>query len=114
MTIEQAVEMCKTGFADAYLDQPFGPDWWVMRHGEGGKVYALIFERQAQVWLDLKAEPADVVVLSQAFKGIFPGYHMNKRHWLTVVLDGSVPQDLTARLIEQSYALTLPKAKKSS
>ena len=112
MTVEQAIELCR-GYADAYLDYPFGPEWAVMRHGVGGKVFALIYERNG-VCVNLKAVPAEVCVLSQAFAGISPGYHMNKRHWLTVVLDGTVPADLVERLIAQSYALTLPKAKKET
>ena len=110
MTIPQAIALCQT-FSDAYLDYPFGPEWAVMRHGEGGKSFALIYERSGLPCINLKAEPVEVVVLSQAYRAICPGYHMNKRHWLTVVLDDSVPQGLLADLVAQSYRLTLPKNK---
>ena len=110
MTIRQVIERC-SGFSDAYLDYPFGPEWAVMRHGMGGKSYALIYERNERACINLKAEPVEVTVLSQAYRAIYPGYHMNKKHWLTVELDDSVPEAVLDELIAQSYRLTLPKAR---
>ena len=110
MTISQAITLCHT-FSDAYLDYPFGPEWAVMRHGEGGKSFALIYEHQGCPCINLKAEPVEVVVLSQAYAAITPGYHMNKRHWLTVVLDDTVPLAMLTDLVAQSYRLTLPQNK---
>lgn len=111
MTILETVDKCRVA-EDCVLDYPFGPDWAVMRHGEGGKVYALVYLREGITRLNLKADPADVVVLSATFASISVGYHMNKRHWLTVTMDGTVPDDLVDRLIAESYRLTLPRANK--
>lgn len=110
MQLQQAIDRCAV-FGDAYLDYPFGPDWAVMRHGEGGKAYALLYERGGKFCVNLKAEPVEVTVLSQVYPAIYPGYHMNKKHWLTVELDDSVPLQVLDELIAQSYRLTLPKAK---
>ena len=48
-------------------------------------------------------------VLRNAYDAVRPGYHLNKRHWNTIVLDGSVPDDEVAELIAHSYALVSPK-----
>lgn len=100
-------------------DFPFGPDVYVYK--VAGKVFAILSEsllpdsaeRQASV--NLKCDPAEALMLRQIFPAITPGYHMNKQHWNTVLLDGSVPENELKRQIEQSYQLvvaTLPKAKR--
>jgi predicted DNA-binding protein (MmcQ/YjbR family) len=53
----------------------------------------------------LKADPDLAEFLREQYPGIEPGYHMNKRHWNTVALDGSVPTDVILQLLEQSYGL---------
>jgi predicted DNA-binding protein (MmcQ/YjbR family) len=100
-------------------DFPFGPDIYVYK--VAGKVFAILSEslladsagRLASV--NLKCDPAEALMLRQIFPAISPGYHMNKQHWNTVLLDGSVPENELKRQIEQSYQLvvaTLPKAKR--
>ncbi len=100
-------------------DFPFGPDVYVYK--VAGKVFAILSEslladsagRLARV--NLKCDPAEALMLRQIFPAISPGYHMNKQHWNTVLLDGSVPENELKRQIEQSYQLvvaTLPKARR--
>lgn len=100
-------------------DFPFGPDIYVYK--VVGKVFAILSEsllpdsagRLASV--NLKCDPAEALMLRQIFPAISPGYHMNKQHWNTVLLDGSVPENELKRQIERSYQLvvaTLPKAKR--
>lgn len=100
-------------------DFPFGPDIYVYK--VVGKVFAILSEsllpgsagRLASV--NLKCEPAEALMLRQIFPAITPGYHMNKQHWNTVLLDGTVPENELKRQIDQSYQLvvaTLPKAKR--
>lgn len=100
-------------------DFPFGPDVYVYK--VAGKVFAILSEsllpdpagRLASV--NLKCDPAEALMLRQIFPAISPGYHMNKQHWNTVLLDGSVPENELKRQIEQSYQLvvaTLPKARR--
>lgn len=76
-----------------------------------GKMFALadvdLFES-----INLKCDPGRAVELREQFEGITPGYHMNKRHWNTVLTDGSVPDKLLYELIDHSYELvvsSLPK-----
>jgi len=100
-------------------DFPFGPDIYVYK--VVGKVFAILSEsllpgsagRLASV--NLKCDPAEALMLRQIFPAITPGYHMNKQHWNTVLLDGTVPENELKRQIDQSYQLvvaTLPKAKR--
>ncbi len=100
-------------------DFPFGPDIYVYK--VVGKVFAILSEsllpdsagRLASV--NLKCDPAEALMLRQIFPAISPGYHMNKQHWNTVLLDGTVPENELKRQIDQSYQLvvaTLPKAKR--
>lgn len=63
--------------------------------------------------LDVKCAPVLIPSLIDG-RGILPGYHMNKEHWLTVLLDGSVPMEKIIWLIDTSYNLTLKKPRKSA
>lgn len=100
-------------------DFPFGPDVYVYK--VVGKIFAILSENlvpgtPAKVAsLNLKCDPTEALMLRQIFSAITPGYHMNKQHWNTVLLDNSVPDNEIKRQIEQSYALvvkSLPKAKR--
>lgn len=77
-----------------------------------GKMFALadvdLFES-----INLKCEPARALLLREEHAGIKPGYHMNKKHWNTVMMDGSVPDRLTMQLIDHSYDLVVEKLPKS-
>ncbi|MBQ9746585.1 MAG: MmcQ/YjbR family DNA-binding protein [Clostridia bacterium] len=107
----------------AVLDMPFEDDFetTVFRHGEGGKWFGLLMrveksrvglagEGKADV-LNLKCDPDEAFIVRELYEGIIPAYHMNKRHWISVILEGGVPLDFTERLIEKSYALTEKKCK---
>lgn len=59
--------------------------------------------------INLKAEPADVTGLVDTYDAVKRGYHMNKKHWVTVQLDGSLPTGLVEELIEDSYELIVDK-----
>lgn len=63
--------------------------------------------------LDVKCDPIMIPSLIDG-QGILPGYHMNKEHWMTVLLDGTVPMEKIIWLIDASYNLTLKKVKKST
>ena len=100
-------------------DFPFGPDIYVYK--VVGKIFAILSENlvpgtPAKVAsLNLKCDPTEALMLRQIFPAITPGYHMNKQHWNTLLLDTSVPDNEIKRQIEQSYALvvkSLPKAKR--
>ncbi len=81
----------------------------------GGKMFALVGTGEVPLRLNLKCEPEKALVLRQYYAAVLPGYHMNKRHWNTVVLDGSIPDDEVLSMIDESYALVvagLPRAKR--
>ena len=64
--------------------------------------------------MSLKCDPEHGEVLRAEHASIVPGYHLNKRHWITAELDGSVPRDLLEELIEDSYDLVAPRTRKGS
>ncbi|MCW5876254.1 MAG: MmcQ/YjbR family DNA-binding protein [Anaerolineales bacterium] len=95
----------------AEASYPFGPGALVFK--VAGKMFALLGEDEAIESINLKCDPQDALALRAAHPAITPGYHMNKKHWNTLLLDGSLPDELVLELIDQSYDLVaakLPKA----
>jgi len=91
---------------------PFGPD--VLVYKVGGKMFALAVPDDFPSRVNLKCDPERAVELREEYDAVKPGYHMNKKHWNTLVLDGSVPTKLVRELIDHSYdlvAASLPKSK---
>lgn len=78
-----------------------------------GKMFALLIKKQGQPLLNLKCNPDHAIELRDIFKEIFPAYHMNKRHWNSVILDGDLPNGEIERLIDHSYGLVVKGLKKS-
>jgi predicted DNA-binding protein (MmcQ/YjbR family) len=94
---------------------PFGPDALVYK--VAGKMFALTVPEDFPSRVNLKCDPERAALLRDEYAAIQPGYHMNKRHWNTVVLDGSVPGRLVRELIDHSYDLvvaSLPRRKRES
>jgi predicted DNA-binding protein (MmcQ/YjbR family) len=94
----------------AVEDFPFGPNTSVFR--VAGKMFALSALEHPPLEVSVKCEPELAVQLRNTYAAIRPGYHLNKRHWNTVTLDGSLPDQLVRDLIEDSYDLVvsaLPK-----
>lgn len=92
---------------------PFGPD--VLVYKVGGKIFALTVPGDFPARINLKCDPERALVLREGHEAILPGYHMNKRHWNTVLLDGSLPAALVRELIDHSYdlvAASLPRSKR--
>lgn len=96
----------------AVLTFPFGEDTAVYK--VGGKMFALM-DASEPTSVNLKAEPEEVTALVDTHEAIERGWHMNKKHWITAQLDGSLPDQLVGELIEDSYDLIvdgLPAAKR--
>jgi predicted DNA-binding protein (MmcQ/YjbR family) len=91
----------------AELLHPFGPQTAVYKIA--GKVFAVVGADDSPLQLTLKCDPEHGEVLRGEHAAITPGYHMNKRHWITIALDGSVPQTLVTELIEDSFDLVAPR-----
>jgi predicted DNA-binding protein (MmcQ/YjbR family) len=97
----------------AGLEHPFGPEWdvWKVR----GKVFLLLAEVGGVPVVTVKAAPEDAVALRGQHDDVTPGYHMDKRHWITVRPGGGLEEDLLDDLVTESYLLVvegLPRARR--
>lgn len=111
LTRAEAIAAC-AALPDVFEDYPFhDPNWTVMRHKSNQKAFALIFERQGRIWVNLKALPEWVHFWQETYTAAVPAYHMNKEHWFSVILDGTIPDGELSRLIAESHALTAPAAR---
>ena len=73
-----------------------------------GKMFALTDIDSFQS-INLKCDPEKAIQLREAYEGVTPGYHMNKKHWNTIRTDGSIPDDLICQWIDDSYKLVVDK-----
>lgn len=106
---KEAIAYCLT-FDEVYEDYPFhDQNWCVIRHSENDKVFAWIFDKDGYVWINLKCDPQWREVWREAFPSVIPAYHLNKTHWNSVILDGTVPEKDIRRMIGESYDLTKGK-----
>jgi predicted DNA-binding protein (MmcQ/YjbR family) len=92
-------------FAGAVEEFPFRPELSVFK--VSGKVFALAPLEDRPLRVSLKCEPALAEQLRATYSAIRPGYHLNKRHWNTVNVDGSLPDRLVLDMVEDSYDLVL-------
>ncbi|MEY4484561.1 MAG: hypothetical protein RL693_2013 [Verrucomicrobiota bacterium] len=84
---------------------PFGPD--VLVYKVAGKMFALAIPDEFPPRINLKCDPDQSLELRDRHESITPGYHMNKKHWNTLLLDGTLPSKLVRELIEHSYQLVV-------
>ena len=95
------------------LDYPFGDG--VRVYKVAGKMFALVPEDDDPPTISLKCDPLDAEVLRQKYTAVTGGYHLNKKHWNTIIMDGEVPHAELRTWIEDSFDLVvdgLPKAKR--
>jgi predicted DNA-binding protein (MmcQ/YjbR family) len=85
----------------AVREQPFGPEVDVVK--VMGKVFALIPVDAHPPRISLKCDPLYAQILRENYPAVTPGYHLNKKHWNSVLVDGSVPDDEIAEWIDHSY-----------
>lgn len=85
------------------LDYPFGESVAVYKTGE--KMFALMEENKQPVSLSLKCDPALSMTLREKYEEVMPGYHLNKKHWNTILLSGQLSWDEVQDLIRHSYIL---------
>ncbi len=109
MNIEALRTYClaKKGVEETF---PFGEDTLVFK--VGGKMFLLTSLSQTPLQFNAKCDPDRAVELREEYEAIIPGYHMNKQHWNTVIIDGTIPARLLNRMIDESYDLivqSLPK-----
>lgn len=92
-------------------EYPFGPDVLVIK--VASKMFALISERNHQLNISLKCDPVIAENLRQQYAAVTPGYHLNKSHWNTIIMDGSITEQELGQMIDHSYELVFKALKKS-
>lgn len=111
-TREEAIAFCKQ-LDHVYEDYPFhDPNWTVMRHKDNKKVFAWIFEKDEKIWINVKCNAEWRDLWRNTYDSVLPGWHLNKEHWNSIILDGSIPDTEIKRMIEESFDLTRAKRKK--
>lgn len=107
MDKKMLIEYCSS-LENAIVDRPFKYDFLtvIARHRDTKKWFGAIMEREGRVFINVKCDPLDGDFLQYAYKGITPGYHMNKTHWISVYLNSDIPDELILQLVYDSYKLT--------
>jgi predicted DNA-binding protein (MmcQ/YjbR family) len=114
MNVESFRDYCLSKPA-ATESTPFGPEDIVFK--VEGKMFALLALDEVPPASNLKCHPDLALELRDRYEQVRPGYHMNKKHWNTVVLDGVIPEREIGKMIDHSYELvvqSLPKAKRKA
>jgi predicted DNA-binding protein (MmcQ/YjbR family) len=103
-SLKALIEYClaKPGTSASY---PFGEGTLVFKVLD--KIFCLISEDETPLRMNLKCDPEDAQALRSQYEAIIPGYHMNKQHWNSLILDGSLPDALVGELIDHSYDLVV-------
>ncbi len=104
MTVETIRAHCLS-FPGTEETLPFGPE--VIVYKVAGKMFALLIPEDMPPRVNLKCDPERALELRDRHEAVLPGYHMNKRHWNTVLLDGSLPAALVREMIDHSRALVV-------
>jgi predicted DNA-binding protein (MmcQ/YjbR family) len=105
MNIETIRDYCisKEGVAESF---PFGDDTLVFKAGE--KIFALV-NLDGDLSINLKCDPDLAIDLRERYSAVIPGYHMNKKHWNTILLNGTIPDKEILSWIDHSYQLVSGK-----
>ena len=117
MDIDSIREYCLKKEGVVTEDMPFGDDVLVFRIS--GKIFVLMNLTQQPLSINLKCDPEKAIDLRERYSSVIPGYHMNKKLWNTVILDGTVPTKEVLAMIDHSYeqvakAVKKPSVKKTS
>jgi predicted DNA-binding protein (MmcQ/YjbR family) len=99
----KTVEEYLLSMPNAQLDYPFGEDVAVYKAKD--KMFALVREKKEPVQISLKCDPILAETLRAKYETVLPGYHLNKKHWNTIVLTGQLPWEEVQDLIKHSYGL---------
>ena len=98
-TRQEAVEFGLT-FKDTYVETPFrDANWQLVRVKKSKKAFLWIYERDGFINLNIKVNPEWRDFWRETYKSVIPGYHQNKEHWNTIILDGTVPEKEIKRMI---------------
>ena len=93
-------------FPNTYQEAPFHDlNWQLVRVKKSRKAFLWTYEKDGFINLNLKVDPQWRDLWRKTYTAVLPAYHQNKEHWITVVLDGSIPDDVIKRMIAESYDL---------
>ncbi len=93
-------------FPDTYMEAPFhDPNWQLIRVTGSKKVFLWIYERNGYINLNVKVRPEWRDFWRDAYEAVTAGYHQSKEHWNTVILDGTIPDEVVKQMIAESYDL---------
>jgi predicted DNA-binding protein (MmcQ/YjbR family) len=110
MNSEELRDHCLS-FLGTAEEFPFGPQTSVFK--VAGKIFALSRLAEHPLRVSLKCDPPLAEQLREAHAAVLPGYHLNKRHWNTVIIDGSLPDPMITDMVEDSYDLIVSKLPRS-
>lgn len=97
----ESIHSCLLSFPETTEEFPFGPEAAVYK--VAGKLFAILSPDVVPVRMNLKCDPERAIELRDAYESIIPGYHMNKKHWNTLHLDGSLSDGFVKELIQHSF-----------
>lgn len=102
-TREEALEYALS-FLDSYQDAPFHDDnWQLVRVKDSKKAFLWTYERNGYINLNVKVTPDTRDLMRMAYASVVPGWHQNREHWNTIILDGTVPDEVIKQMIAESY-----------
>lgn len=105
ITRQELIAYCLT-FPHVFEDYPFhDTNWTCMRIRTNNRIFAWIYEREDHIWVNVKCDPEWREFWQSAYEAVVPAYHMNKKHWNSLILDGTIPQKDIKRMIAESYDL---------
>lgn len=106
MTTREEALQYGLSFPDTYQEAPFhDPNWQLVRVKKSKKAFLWTYERDGMICLNVKVDPEWREFWRQAYEAVQPGYHQNKEHWNTILLNGTIPDKEIRRMIAESYDL---------
>ena len=106
MKTREQVLVYGLSFPNTYQDAPFhDPNWQLVRVRNSKKVFLWTYERNGQLCINVKVDLEWRDLWRRTYPSVIPGYHQNKEHWNTVILDGTVLEKEIKRMIAESYDL---------
>lgn len=108
-TRQEVIDFCLS-LDDIYEDYPFHDfNWTIMRHKGNQRCLQLYMSIWENIWVNVKCDPNLTYMWRSTYDAVVPAYHMNKWHWNSIILDGSIPTDDIKNMIDDSFELTKPK-----
>ncbi len=106
MTTREEALAYGLSFENTYQEAPFhDPNWQLVRVKGSKKAFLWTYERDGYINLNVKVDPEKRDMWRMAFASVIPGYHQNKEHWNTIILDGTIPERDIKMMIAESYDL---------